>query len=71
MGCPILFVQGQNDRLILPAYTRQLAATIPSALVEVAGCGHSVFSERSAEFNEQLFRFLERKIPVGTSITVQ
>lgn len=59
--CPILLVQGQQDRLVPPDYTRQLAQRLSSEqvqLLEVSDCGHSPFLEYPEVFNRELLAFL-------------
>jgi 3-oxoadipate enol-lactonase len=55
---PVLFVEGENDILIPPDVIRVAQQTIPGARLQmVADAGHSVYFERSDEFNRVLNAF--------------
>jgi 3-oxoadipate enol-lactonase len=56
---PVLCIVGEQDALIAPAAIRELAHTLPNArFVSVADCGHSVYFENPAVFNQILLDFL-------------
>jgi len=56
---PVLFIEGVDDVLIPPAVIRVAQTLIPGArLAMVADAGHSVYFERSDEFNRILDGFL-------------
>lgn len=56
---PILCVEGEEDALIPPAVIRELVRALPDArLAIVPGCGHSVYFENPAVFNQLVLDFL-------------
>ena len=60
LGCPALFVAGEEDIVICPRGLQRVAAMIPGArYVEVPASGHSVYFERAAMFNTLVRRFLD------------
>jgi pimeloyl-ACP methyl ester carboxylesterase len=59
---PTLVVTGDEDAIVPPDNSRNLAASIPSArLAIIEGAGHMVFIERSEEFNRAVVEFLEER----------
>jgi 3-oxoadipate enol-lactonase len=59
VGCPILFVVGDEDVVIPPFAADAIAAVVPGARVaHVAAAGHSVYFERPAEFNRIVGEFI-------------
>jgi pimeloyl-ACP methyl ester carboxylesterase len=64
ISVPALIICGAEDKMAPPDLSRQLAASISGATLEiVAGAGHMVMLERPAEFNASLDKF-------ATSISV-
>jgi pimeloyl-ACP methyl ester carboxylesterase len=58
---PALFIWGSHDRLVPAAFSRQVAASLPSAeQVILEGCGHVPQVERPAETVELLRSFMAR-----------
>lgn len=56
---PVLFIEGEEDIVILPAMIELAAAAFPRARVQaVPRAGHSVYFERPTEFNAILDNFL-------------
>ena len=56
---PILCIVGSEDRLILPAWVRQLAAILPHAqFVEIPEAGHSAYFEDPTTWNSTVLDFL-------------
>jgi non-heme chloroperoxidase len=56
---PVLIIQGLDDELVPPTYTRQLALSLPKAqIIEYEHCGHSPFLEHPERFNRDVLRFL-------------
>ncbi len=56
---PTLVLAGEDDRFTPAHLSRQLAAEIPGARLEIIErAGHVMFYERPAEFNRRLLRFL-------------
>jgi 3-oxoadipate enol-lactonase len=56
---PVLCVVGEQDALIAPAAIRELARSLTDArFVPVPDCGHSVYFENPAVFNQVLLDFL-------------
>jgi pimeloyl-ACP methyl ester carboxylesterase len=61
VACPVLLMGGEFDPLMPPALIRAVSAHFPRAQAAVvAGCGHSPYFERPAEFNGQVERFLDQ-----------
>jgi non-heme chloroperoxidase len=59
LSLPTLILHGQNDRLVLPAYSDYLALHIPHAhRLDYAECGHSPFFEHPARFNQDVAEFM-------------
>jgi 3-oxoadipate enol-lactonase len=55
---PALVIAGEQDRLIPPALTKQIAALVPGAgYAEIAGGGHICSVDSAAEFTALLLRF--------------
>jgi pimeloyl-ACP methyl ester carboxylesterase len=64
---PTLVVTGDEDAIVPPGNSRNLAAMIPGARLSVIeGAGHMVFIERAEEFNRAVIEFLEE--PHATSL---
>jgi pimeloyl-ACP methyl ester carboxylesterase len=56
---PTLLIVGEHDVIAPPALMKMFQNSIPHArLAEVAGAGHSVYFEKSAEFNRLVLEFL-------------
>jgi pimeloyl-ACP methyl ester carboxylesterase len=63
IACPTLVVSGDEDTLIPLHESRDMAARIRSAEVEIlAGAGHFSNLERPLEFNRRLARFLRDRV---------
>ncbi len=61
-GIPILFITGEEDRLIPPAAIEELHRKVPdSEFALVPGAGHSVYYEKPALFNRLVIEFLKRR----------
>lgn len=59
---PILCIVGSEDRLILPAWVRQVAAALPDAqVIEIASTGHSPYFEDAATWNQAVLTFLHQE----------
>jgi pimeloyl-ACP methyl ester carboxylesterase len=59
INVPSLIVCGAEDKMTSPDFSRQLAAGMSGAMLEiVAGAGHMVMLERPAEFNASLDKFV-------------
>jgi non-heme chloroperoxidase len=59
LAVPTLLIQGMQDALVLPHYTREIARTLPRAtLLEYDACGHSPFLENSERFNWDVQTFV-------------
>ena len=57
--CPTLVMCGDSDQLTPPECSREIAALIPCAELEmVADCGHMLTMERPIEVNAVLLRWL-------------
>ncbi len=57
--CPALVVCGESDLLTPPECSREMAAAIPGARLElIAGCGHMLTLEQPARVNELLLDWL-------------
>jgi len=57
---PALVICGAEDKMTPPDFSRQLAASISGAKLEIVeGAGHMVMLERPAEFNMSLDKFAE------------
>jgi 3-oxoadipate enol-lactonase len=55
---PTLLIVGEHDIIAPPALMKMFQSYIPHArLAEVAGAGHSVYFEKSAEFNRLVLEF--------------
>ena len=62
---PILCIVGSEDRLILPAWVRQVAAALPDAqVIEISGTGHSPYFEDAATWNQSVLTFLQQHTPM-------
>jgi pimeloyl-ACP methyl ester carboxylesterase len=58
---PVLIIAGDEDKLRLPGWERELADQIPgSQLHVVEGTGHCPHIERADEVNGVIRKFLER-----------
>jgi 3-oxoadipate enol-lactonase len=58
---PILCVEGEEDALIAPQMIEKLVRALPNAHLQlVPGCGHSVYFENPAVFNQLVLDFLRR-----------
>ena len=65
---PVTVVVGENDRLIPPARTEELAAEIPGAeLVQVPGAGHAVILERPELVNRAISELIARSAAGATA----
>jgi pimeloyl-ACP methyl ester carboxylesterase len=65
---PVTVVVGENDRLIPPARTDELAAGIPGAeLVQVPGAGHAVILERPELVNRAISELIARSAAGATA----
>jgi len=61
--CPTLIIVGEEDILIPLKYSKILHEKIKgSQLITIANCGHVPSLEKPAEFNEIVFRFLDKVI---------
>ncbi|MCH7927449.1 MAG: alpha/beta hydrolase [Candidatus Dadabacteria bacterium] len=61
--CPTLIIVGEEDILIPLKYSKILHEKIKgSQLITIANCGHIPSLEKPAEFNEIVFRFLDKVI---------
>lgn len=61
--CPTLIIVGEEDILIPLKYSKILHEKIEgSQLITIADCGHVPSLEKPAEFNEIVFRFLDKVI---------
>ena len=59
LGCPLLFISGDEDIVIPPFAADAIARAVPGARVDhIADAGHSVYFERAARFNALVERFL-------------
>lgn len=59
--CPALLISGEHDPFATPAMTRELAARIPQATVEIVqGAGHAVHHEQPAWFVGRVLGWLGR-----------
>jgi pimeloyl-ACP methyl ester carboxylesterase len=59
---PTLVVTGDEDAIMLPENSRNLAACIPGARLSIIeGAAHMVFIERAEEFNRAVIEFLEER----------
>lgn len=62
--CPTLVSVGEEDILVPPRFSRELASRIPGAeLRTIEGAGHAYFWERPDEFNAMCLDFLRRAQP--------
>jgi len=60
ISIPALVICGAEDKMTPPECSRQLAASISGATLEIVeGAGHMVMLERPAEFNMSLDKFAE------------
>ena len=60
ISVPALVICGTEDKMTSPDFSRQLAAGISKATLEIVeGAGHMVMLERPAEFNMSLDKFAE------------
>lgn len=65
---PVTVVVGENDRLIPPARTEELATEIPGAeLVQVPGAGHAVILERPELVNRAISELIARSAAGATA----
>jgi pimeloyl-ACP methyl ester carboxylesterase len=56
---PTLVICGTEDRSIRPTSSDVIARLVPKAkLVKIAGGSHSLYMEKSGEFNRQVLDFL-------------
>jgi pimeloyl-ACP methyl ester carboxylesterase len=64
---PTLVLAGDEDAFTPLPLSEALATSIPNATLSVMeGCGHVMFYERPADFNQRVSRFsLHRKKPTG------
>jgi pimeloyl-ACP methyl ester carboxylesterase len=61
---PTLVITGDEDAIVPPENSRNLAASIRGArLLVFEGAGHMVFVERAEEFNRAVIEFLEEPPP--------
>ena len=59
LDVPTLFIVGSEDQLTAPEVMRELHGVTPgSALIEVPGCGHSVYFEAPEVFNAAVLDFI-------------
>jgi len=59
VGCPVLFVSGDEDAVIPPFAADAIAPLLPQArVVHVPDAGHSAYFERAPAFNRALEAFL-------------
>ncbi len=59
VGCPVLFVSGDDDVVIPPFAADALARAVPrSRVVHFASTGHSAYFERAEAFNKAVAAFL-------------
>jgi pimeloyl-ACP methyl ester carboxylesterase len=57
---PVLITQGRMDTVVLPAASENTLATIPHARISwFNDCGHSLFIENAARFNDELAQFVD------------
>lgn len=60
IGCPVLVVTGDDDRIVPADESRRLAAEIPGAeLVVIADAGHLPHEEQPGPFLDAVYRFLD------------
>ena len=60
IGCPTLVSVAEDDILVPPRFSRELAAQIPGAKLQVvSGAGHVFFWERADVFNQICLDFLD------------
>ncbi len=58
---PALVMVGEQDRITLPDWSREMAAAIPGANLQVvAGCGHMLPLQAADQLSEQLRAWLNR-----------
>ena len=63
LSVPILWLVGAEDPTVPPEVIQTMHELTPgSEYVEVPGCGHSVYFEDAAAFNEQVGSFLGRHV---------
>ncbi len=63
---PALVQHGRDDILVLPGAAEITARLIPHALTRwYEGCGHSVFFEAPARFNDELAAFVDAAWQAG------
>ncbi|MEJ7685507.1 MAG: alpha/beta fold hydrolase [Variovorax sp.] len=64
LGCPVLVICGDGDRLTPPECSREIAAAVPQAeLVWVEACGHMLTMEKPDAVNAALSSWLNRLSP--------
>jgi pimeloyl-ACP methyl ester carboxylesterase len=62
-GVPVLVLTGDRDRMVEPAFSDELAASISDAeLIRIRGAGHVVILERPEEVNEAIARLIARAL---------
>jgi 3-oxoadipate enol-lactonase len=62
LHCPTLVSVAEEDILVPPRFSREVAATIPGATLRlVPGAGHVYFWERAEAFNALCLEFLSRR----------
>jgi len=60
--CPVTLLAGDRDPIIRFEHSQSLHAAIKhSRLIELSGCGHMFFAERSAEFQQHLTNWFIQK----------
>ncbi len=61
VGCPVLFISGDEDMVIPPFAADAIARVVPGAGVcHIADAGHSAYFERAAQFNALLEQVLQQ-----------
>lgn len=61
INCPTLIIAGEQDILIPPRHSKSLHKKIKgSELISIPNCGHVPSIEKPAEFNEIVYRFLNK-----------
>lgn len=68
MRMPVLMLTGTEDPIAPPHIVRLMAGMIPGAeVLEVPGCGHSVYFEEPDLFNTKVLDFIERASAGGAA----
>lgn len=63
---PVLLIRGGRSRVLSPAGAQAFLKLVPSAeFIDVAGADHMVAGDANDSFNEAVFSFLARHMPVG------